>query len=159
MPRHSWFGIRPVPVMAGAAAMILLLIFLGTGGGATPRGVVAPEQALHLARDGKVTIIDIRRPEEWQETGIASGAKRATIRHRQGTAGFLDRIASLTKGDKTAPIALICAGGVRSKHASRLLRGRGYTQVLDISEGMLGNGKGAGWIGRKLPVSPCPDCE
>ena len=159
MPWRGWLRIQRGPVLAGAAALIALVIFLGAGSGAVPQGVVAPEQALRLARDGGVTIIDIRRPDEWRKTGVASGSKRATIRTRQGTAGFLERIAKLTKGDKTTPIALICAAGVRSKHASRLLRDRGYTQVLDISEGMLGNGKGAGWIGRKVPVSPCPSCK
>jgi rhodanese-related sulfurtransferase len=157
IPWRAYFSVPRA--LAAASALILLAVLLVGGSEAMSEGIVAPEQALRMAREGEVTIIDIRRPDEWRKTGVPSGAQRATIRSSLGTSGFLSRIAALTKGDKSAPIALICAGGVRSKHASRLLRKRGYTQVMDISEGMLGNGKGAGWLRRKLPISPCPNCE
>ena len=173
IPWREWLRIRRCPALAEAAALLVLAVLLGGGWIMTEDGVaratvaqgtlahtmVVPDQASRLARDGQDTIIDIHWPDEWQETGVPSGAKRATIHSRLGSAGFLNRIATLTKRDKTTPVALICAAGVRSKHAGRLLRGHGYTQVLDISEGMLGNGKGAGWIGRKLPLNPCPDCK
>jgi rhodanese-related sulfurtransferase len=127
-------------------------------GGAGAQTIVTAEQALRMARGGEITIIDIRRPDEWRETGIPAGAELATVRTIRGPAEFLRRIAKLTKGDKSTPIALICAAGVRSKHASRLLQSRGYTQVLDISEGMLGSRAGTGWLARKLPVKACDGC-
>jgi rhodanese-related sulfurtransferase len=127
--------------------------------GAFAQTIVSPEQALRLARGGQVTIIDIRRPDEWRQTGLPTGAERATVRFSRGPNEFLRRIAALTKGDKSRPIALICAAGVRSGYASKLLASRGYTQVMDISEGMLGNGKGAGWLARDLPISSCKDCQ
>jgi rhodanese-related sulfurtransferase len=142
-----------------AAALMMLGILVTDVNGAMAQQVIAPERALDLARDGQVMIIDIRRPDEWQKTGIPRGAERAMVRFDQGATNFLIRIAKLTNGDKTRPIALICAAGVRSKHASRLLQNRGYTQVMDISEGMLGNADGIGWLRRDLPVSRCENCE
>ncbi len=126
--------------------------------GANAQTVVTPDQALRMANGGEIMIIDIRRPDEWRKTGVPRGAERATVRSSRGAAEFLRRIAKLTNGDKNAPIALICAAGVRSKHASRFLLSRGYTQVLDISEGMLGNRQGVGWLARKLPVDACDGC-
>ncbi len=147
-------------VVFAAAAILMTLGYLATGlNGAMAQQIIAPARALEMARDGRVMIIDIRRPDEWRKTGIPSGAERATIRSIHGAVKFLGRVAKLTNGDKTTPIALICAAGVRSKHASRLLQNRGYTQVMDIREGMLGSANGIGWLRRDLPVSRCEDCE
>ena len=120
--------------------------------------ILSAAQANDLAGSGAVTIIDIRRPDEWRATGIAAGARRATIDYARGTGRFLDRIRKLTKGDKDRPIALICAAGVRSKHAAALLRRQGYTAIADISEGMTGSPRGVGWIKHGLPVSRCGSC-
>ena len=103
----------------------------------------------------RCSVCGVAATAEW----VPAGARRATVRFNRGPAAFLRRIAILTEGDKSKPIALICAAGVRSKYASKLLQNRGYTQVLDISEGMLGNGKGAGWLARDLPVTDCADCK
>ena len=146
------------PVIAAVSSVVLALLIIVEGGQAWAQAVVAPGDALAMAKAGQITIIDIRRPDEWRNTGIATGAKRATVHFSRGAAKFLSRIAKLTGGDKSQPIALICAAGVRSKHASRLLKDKGYTQVLDISEGMLGNHRGVGWLRRDLPVNPCEDC-
>ena len=159
VPWRLFLRALPAPGWAVAAALMMLVVLMAGMNGAMAQQIIAPEQALDMARDGQVTIIDIRRPDEWRKTGIPTGAERATVRFSQGAAVFLRRIAKLTNGDKTKPIALICAAGVRSKHASRLLRNRGYSQVMDISEGMLGNAKGIGWLGRDLPVSRCDGCE
>ncbi len=112
-----------------------------------------------MARGRQVTIIDIRRPDEWRQSGLPAGAERATVRLSRGPNEFLNKIAKLTQGDKSKPIALICAAGVRSGYAAKLLASRGYTQVMDISEGMLGNGHGAGWLARDLPISIFKDCR
>ncbi|MBT4044076.1 MAG: rhodanese-like domain-containing protein [Rhodospirillaceae bacterium] len=142
-----------------SCALMALAILMAGGNGAMAQQIVAPLRALEMVRDGQITIIDIRRPDEWRRTGVPTGAEQATVSFSRGTARFLKRIAKLTNGDKSKPIALICAAGVRSKHASRLLRNRGYTQVMDISEGMLGNARGVGWLRRDLPVSHCKGCQ
>ncbi len=138
---------------------LLLAVLLIFAPAALSQTVVSPDQALQLARGGQVTIIDIRRPDEWRQSGLPAGAERATVRLSRGPNEFLNKIAKLTQGDKSKPIALICAAGVRSGYAAKLLASRGYTQVMDISEGMLGNGHGAGWLARDLPISIFKDCR
>ncbi|MGC1489602.1 MAG: rhodanese-like domain-containing protein [Albidovulum sp.] len=112
--------------------------------------VITPQQALEGLRDGKLLLVDIRRPDEWRGTGVATGARLIDMR----AGDFLEQVEQATGGDRSMPIALICARGVRSyKTAARLMRA-GYTVVLDVSEGMLGTGGGAGWIAAGLPLSP-----
>lgn len=141
------------------ASTILLAIPSSRAEVAAPaQSILSAAEANELAGSGAVTIIDIRRPDEWRATGIAAGAQRATIDYARGTGRFLDRIKKLTDGNKDKPIALICAAGVRSKHAAALLRRQGYTAVADISEGMTGSAQGIGWIKHGLPVSRCSAC-
>ena len=116
-------------------------------------GRISAPAALEMQHRQALTIVDIRRPEEWRRTGMPRGAERATIRSATGEHGFLARIAQITGGDKAAPIALICATGVRSSRASRILKQAGYRNVSDIGEGMLGNAAGAGWLALGLPLT------
>lgn len=82
---------------------------------------------------------------------MPAGAERATVRLSRGPNEFLHKIAKLTQGDKSKLIALICAAEVRFRYAAKLLASRGDTQVMDISEGMLGNSHGARWLARGYP--------
>lgn len=151
----SWIsGVRAAAILVGIVAV--LLGPLDAIGAETTR--ITAAEALERARAGGLTIVDIRRPDEWAETGLAENAERATIRSPRGNRGFLARIAEITGGDKSAPIGLICARGVRSHHAANLLRKRGFSNIYDINEGMLGNARGAGWLNNDLPITACSDC-
>lgn len=111
---------------------------------------IAPEAALARVQDKSLILVDIRRPEEWALTGVAVGAVALDMRDD----GFLAALDHLAGGDRTAPIALICARGVRSRKLAARLTEAGFTAVLDVSEGMLGSDAGPGWIARGLPVAP-----
>ncbi len=121
-------------------------------------GVIAADEAHRRAQAGELTIVDVRSPAEWRQTGIASRARLATIHNRKGPMGFLEEMIALVEGDKSKPIAMICARGARSAAATAFLRGQGFTNVSDISEGMLGRDERPGWIARNLPVEACDDC-
>ena len=54
---------------------------------------------------------------------------------------------------------LICATGGRSAYVAEVLEKNGLTGVADVSEGMLGNSGGAGWIARGLPVVSLKDAQ
>lgn len=114
----------------------------------------APQAAAAVSA-GKVTLIDIRTPAEWKETGVAKGARRVNMLHPQGAKGFADQLLSEVNGDRNAPIALICRTGNRTSQVQRYLQSVGFTQVYNISEGMAGSAAGPGWIKRGLPVEPC----
>jgi rhodanese-related sulfurtransferase len=121
------------------------------------QNIEAPE-AYEAVKNGKLTLIDIRTPPEWRQTGVAPGAARINMIHPQGAPGFLNEVLAKVGGDKTAPIALICRTGNRTTQVQRFLLGQGFTQVYNVSEGMVGSRAGPGWLARKLPVDSCTAC-
>lgn len=120
--------------------------------------VLAAPDAYAQAQAGALTLIDVRRPEEWRQTGVAPGALRINMAHPQGDAGFVRQVAAELGGDKNAPIGLVCRAGNRTTHAQRMLREAGFTRVYNVKEGMAGSSAGPGWIKRGLPVEACPAC-
>jgi rhodanese-related sulfurtransferase len=122
--------------------------------------VLTPDEARSMAERGEVTIIDIRLPVEWQRTGLPSGALAISLQNQteQPRVDFVDDVLHALADDPSRPIALICARGHRSAYARQLLLASGFTQVHDISEGMIGGEHGPGWLARALPTEPCPLC-
>lgn len=104
--------------------------------------------ALRQTEAGSITLIDIRRPQEWLESGVAEPAATLSM-HEEG---FLEGLAKLTGGDTSMPIALICRTGNRSTWLAGELEKRGYTNVLNVREGMFGSDAGPGWLKRDLPT-------
>lgn len=115
---------------------------------ASQAAALTPDAAHQAALAGEVILIDIRRPDEWNRTGSPEGGHRVDLR----VPDFADQLAALAAGNKDAPIALICARGVRSARTSNVLAAAGFTNIIDVPEGMLGSGAGPGWIARGLPV-------
>lgn len=113
----------------------------------------APE-AFEQSRAGEITLIDIRTPGEWRETGIAEGALPIDMTRRS----FVDEILAAVDGNKDAPIAIICRTGNRTTHTQRALEKMGFTNVYNIKEGMIGSSAGPGWLRRGLPVEGCQTC-
>ena len=110
--------------------------------------VLTAPQAHAAATAGDITLIDIRRPDEWAKTGSGEGAHRVDLRRDD----FAEVLLGLTNGDKAAPIALICARGVRSARTANRLADAGFTNIIDVPEGMLGSAAGPGWLARDLPL-------
>ncbi len=112
--------------------------------------ILTPPEASALADAGKILLIDIRRPDEWAETGVPAGAHPLDMRRPDFTQALL----ALAGGNPGRPIALICARGVRSNRMSGHLAEAGFTRIGDVGEGMLGSPDGPGWLARGLPVTP-----
>lgn len=119
--------------------------------------VLTPDEAKLLAERDELTIIDIRLPVEWQRTGLPRGALAISLQDQslQPRAAFVADVLRALADDPHRPIALICASGHRSAFAQQLLADNGFSQVHDISEGMLGGEYGPGWLARALPTEPC----
>ena len=118
-----------------------------------PALISAPD-AYALAQAGEITLIDIRTPREWRNTGVPEGAALINMRDRD----FVDQVLAQIGGDKSTPIALSCATGGRSSNSARKLRELGFTNVSDVSEGFHGNRTaGPGWEARGLPIEPYLD--
>jgi rhodanese-related sulfurtransferase len=129
------------------------LLAFGAAAHAEP-DLAAPDAAAAVAA-GKVTLIDIRTPPEWKETGVAKGAQLINMLHPQGAPGFTNALLEKVNGNKNAPIALICRTGNRTTQVQRYLQSQGFTQVYNVKEGMAGSGAGPGWLKRGLPVDKC----
>ena len=111
-------------------------------------GIESAATAHKLASSNVIKLIDIRRPSEWRQTGVGQSAHKISMHQ----SGFVERIHALVGGDRSQPIALICARGNRSAWMKAQLNSLGYTNVTNVSEGMLGSQAGPGWLKRNLPT-------
>ncbi len=143
-----------VPSLVRSVLVALLLLSVGPAAAGTERVIDAAE-AYAKSVAGEVTVIDVRSPGEWRETGVPAGAKLVTIHDPRGAEGFLANVLAAVEGDRTRPIALICARGTRSSRAYNFLARQGFTNLYNVREGMLGRGREPGWIRRGLPLAPC----
>lgn len=100
-----------------------------------------------------VTIVDIRRPEEWAETGVVEGSHRITAFDGNGRFNpeFGEQFAALV--DRDEPVVLICRTGNRTGALARaLVEGLGYQQVYNVTDGIME------WLGEERVVQrDCPD--
>ncbi|NEX20876.1 rhodanese-like domain-containing protein [Thiorhodococcus mannitoliphagus] len=136
--------------------LVALLLTVGCSEAAGPN--LSAEDALAKAQAGEITLIDIRTPGEWRQTGIATVAKRVDMADPKGPSAFLSKLLKEMGGDKSAPIALICRTGNRSTYLQEQLQSIGFTNVYNVPEGMAGSKAGPGWIRSGLPMKPCSDC-
>ena len=68
----------------GLAAVIFVAVTLLAAGPATAQEVLSAALARERQLASKVTIVDIRRPEEWRDTGLPGrGARHHPIAARQ----------------------------------------------------------------------------
>ncbi len=138
------------------AASFALSLLAGCARDSGP-AVAAPDAWTQI-QAGQLTLVDIRSPDEWGQTGVARGALEINMKHPQGGQGFVKQVEAEVGGDRTAPIALICRTGNRTTHMQQVLTEAGFTHVVNIREGMLGSSAGPGWIARGLPVEACKTC-
>lgn len=111
-------------------------------------GIMDAEEAYNAVKAGAIILIDVRRPDEWQRTGIAQGATPIDMRRPD----FIQVLQQVRKTKEHLPIAVICARGVRSKHMTGVIRAAGIKSIIDVPEGMLGSEGGPGWLARQLPI-------
>lgn len=145
--------VRLLPLFLVIFGSLVLVLWTGSGVRAAENIISAPD-ARAAALAGSVIIIDVRSPREWRQTGVPSGARTVTIHNRNGIKAFIAQMAKAVGGDKSKPIALICAAGARSARALKILTAAGFTKIQNVSEGMLGRpDAGPGWLKRGLPAT------
>lgn len=111
---------------------------------------ISSVDAYDLSKAGNLVIIDVRTPMEWQRTGLAE--KAIPVSTQDPT--FMDTLNVAVGGDSSKPIGLICATGNRSGMVQRYLLQNGYSNVTNISDGMMGSFSAPGWLASNLPVQP-----
>lgn len=112
--------------------------------------VMDAASAHRKAAAGEITLVDIRTPEEWRETGVPASAHTVTL--DQPPKALLSKLDQLLGGNKSRPLALICRTGNRSSMLAAELRKVGYTNVIDVAEGIAGGRNGQGWSKAGLPL-------
>lgn len=127
----------------------LLLAVLGFLGGCTPPPYtnIDNDQLKALLQQG-VPLYDVRRPEEWRETGVVAGSRLLTFVDARGQLlpDFLPRLTAAA--GKNEPIILICRTGSRTDVLARhLIEQMGYTQVYNVEHGI------SRWIRDKQPIT------
>ena len=95
-----------------------------------------------------MTIIDIRRTDEWLSTGIVEDSHGITFfdaKGRYDVNAWLAELSELVKPGE--PFVLICARGVRSSKIAELLDRRlGYSAVHNVTDGIFD------WLEKGKPV-------
>jgi rhodanese-related sulfurtransferase len=110
--------------------------------------ILSAPEALARVEAGTLTLVDVRRPDEWQRTGSPRGALQLDLRRDD----FLEALRAEVGPDPMAPVATICMRGVRSAKVANQMLQAGFQNVFDVSEGMLGSSAGPGWLKRGLPI-------
>jgi rhodanese-related sulfurtransferase len=98
--------------------------------------------------ENNIPIYDVRRPEEWQQTGVIEGSHLLTFVDANGQVkpDFINRFT--TAIDKDDPVILICHTGSRtSKLAHHLMAELDYTNVFNVDDGI------NRWLREKRPVT------
>ena len=117
-------------------------------GATVGEGAISVQAAHEGVQSGALTLVDVRRPDEWARTGVPRGAVPLDMRRDD----FFQRLRTIGDAHPDRPIAMICARGVRSAALTRRLGQAGFANILNVPEGMLGSGAGPGWLSQGLPV-------
>ncbi len=85
----------------------------------------------------KVTLVDIRRPEEWTQTGVVAGSKKLTVFNKNGSINpnLVPELKRIAPADK--PVVLICRTGNRTRVAAKMITTQlGYKTVYNVQHGI-----------------------
>jgi rhodanese-related sulfurtransferase len=102
---------------------------------------------LQTMLEQNIPVYDVRRPEEWLQTGIVEGSELLTFVDGNGRMmpDFLDRFTN--EVGQHDPVILICRTGSRTGTLARyLVEQMGYTQVFNVRNGI------TRWISDDRPV-------
>lgn len=129
-------------------SLLLSVVCLGIAGCAEPPYTNVDNQGLQILLEQGVPLVDIRRPEEWRETGVVESSRLLTFVDANGRVrpGFLETLTNSVPPDQ--PVALICRTGNRTDVLARyLVEQLGYSRVYNVRDGI------TGWIREGRPVS------
>ena len=88
---------------------------------------VSPAEADALRQRGLVALIDVREASEWDQ-GHIPGAVHVSK-------SYLEQQVEAVVPDRSTPVVLYCAAGVRSLFAGQTLAAMGYADVVSLSGG------------------------
>ncbi len=128
---ENWMLIGLALVSGG---MLLWPVLTG-GAGA---GQVSPTDAVLMMNRDKAVVIDVCDQAEF-DAGHVVGARHLPLNR------VLEQLPTVAK-NKSTPLIMVCASGIRSRGAVAMARKLGYEQVLSLAGGM------KAWKAADLPV-------
>jgi rhodanese-related sulfurtransferase len=104
---------------------------------AAPKFINVDNGALEALLEKGTRIVDLRRQDEWDQTGVIEGSERLTAFDARGNFNrdFPAAFRSLVKPDEE--VVVICWQGHRSSTIANMLAEQGgYTKVYNVTEGI-----------------------
>ena len=90
--------------------------------------VISPEEMHQISQIEDVQLVDVRRPEEYQE-GYIEGFQNIDF--------FSDTFAQdIEELDRTKPIIVYCKSGRRSANSAKILKEKGFVKIYDLGGGI-----------------------
>jgi rhodanese-related sulfurtransferase len=126
---------------------VVFLLLAGLSACSKPPYKNVDNVQLQTMLEKNIPIYDIRRPEEWRQTGVIEGSELLTFVDGDGRVmpDFLNRFTAAT--GRHDPVILICRTGSRTSTLARyLVEQMGYTQVFNVRNGI------THWISDDKPV-------
>ena len=113
-------------------------------------------ESYQLFKSGAL-IVDVRNKSEWEETGVIPDSKLVQMLTPTMTLrnDFIDNLILVIGTNKSIKAGIICKGGGRSSATVAMLKEKGYENIFNLSEGIVGDGKKTGWLTRGYPVVAC----
>ncbi|WP_428095915.1 rhodanese-like domain-containing protein [Candidatus Thioglobus sp.] len=128
--------------------LAFLVIALATLSGCTkPPYTNLDNEQLKAKLDQNIPLYDVRRPEEWLQTGVVKNSRLLTFADQSGRLkpDFIRKFTAAI--GKHEAVMLICRTGNRTDSLARfLIEKLGYTQVYNVRRGI------RGWIREGRPV-------
>jgi len=115
-------------------ASLILSASLCLAGG--PVNLSSPEARALLAKNSRIVLLDVRTPDEYRQAHLR-GALLIPLDE-------LER--RLPEIPRDRPLLVYCAVGARSLTAARLLAAKGFREVYQLSDGLVG------WYKNGYPV-------
>jgi rhodanese-related sulfurtransferase len=118
--------------------MLALALFLtaGIALGAAPQDITSLQARSLLEQKKSTVLLDVRTPDEFRQARL-KGALLIPINEVER------RLGEIPKG---RPILVYCAVGSRSSLVARFLAARGYGEVYNMTDGIVG------WYRNGLPI-------
>jgi len=129
------------------ALLAVIAASLGLAGCSKPPYENIDNAQLKALIEQDVPLIDVRRPDEWKQTGVVDSSRLLTWVDGGGRVqpGFYENFATSFPKDK--PVVVICRTGNRTSQLAReLMEQHGYSKVYNVSNGI------TGWIAAGQPV-------
>lgn len=134
---------------------LTFVALLGLGSAALAQQHYVAQPSAGELQEADVLLVDIRRPEEWKQTGVLPNAHLLTYEHFDTPEAFLDALAPQLDG---RPVALICRTGNRTSIAARALADRLEQPVIDIQGGITGLIRNGYRPGAPTRAQGCDSC-